>query len=215
MSTPLHHFCNREFLEEIEELFERNVLVLMLDGSAVFGRITRIDDCVVTILPALGITGYYAPAFPAVQFRPPNGTLVSPLDVTEVNIDVCDIVAVIEGPFVISPLAEVMSIRMDDTPSTTSPSPERRSDSLEEELREMEGQNIGVATLGGWMFSGQLGEVEDCVLLIGAATVNFPPIFIFGAIEVFGPAFPGGVVVLIGNFRAWVNLKTVVQVLVP
>lgn len=217
MNTPLHHFCNREFIEELDELIDRNVLLLMIDGSAVFGRISRICDCVVTVVPAIGITGYYGQAFPFVQFRPPNGTLTNPLEVSEVNIDVCDIAAAIEGPFVLSPLVtvNVNGIRADETPLTTIPSPERRIDDLEEILHEFEGQNIGVATLGGWSFTGQLGEVEDCIVLIGTATANFPPTIVIGTLVVFGPAFPGGVIVLVGNFRAWVNLKAVVQVLVP
>lgn len=215
MNTPLHHFCNREFIEELEELIERNVLLLMLDGSAVFGRISRICDCVVTVLPALGINGYYGPAFPFVQLRPPNGNLANPLEVSEVNIDACDIAAAVEGPFVLSPLVTVNGIRAIETPLTANPSSERRVKDLEDQLREFEGQNIGVATLGGWTFAGMFSEVEDCIALIGPATTNFPPLIILGALVIFGPAFPGGRIVLVGNFRAWVNVKTIVQVLVP
>ncbi|MPN21023.1 hypothetical protein SDC9_168402 [bioreactor metagenome] len=215
MSTPLHHFCNREFTEELEELVERNVLLFMLDGSVIFGRITRFCDCVATILPAIGINGYYGQAFPFVQFRPPNGTLFAPLTISEVDVDVCNIAAVIEGPFVLSPLAVVNGFRVGKTPLTATSFPERKVDSLEEELKELEGQNIGVSTLGGWTFGGQLGDVDDCIVLIGSATTNFPPALVIGSVVVFGPAFPGGSIVLTGNFHAWINLKAVVQVLLP
>lgn len=98
MSIPLHHFCNREFLEELVELKERNVLLLLVDGNAVFGRISRIDDGVVMILPALGITG-----LTLVQFRPPNPTAPIIL-VSQVFIDWCNIAHVVEGSFVVSPI---------------------------------------------------------------------------------------------------------------
>lgn len=215
MGTPLHHFCNQEFIEEIEELVERNVLVFMLDGSVLFGRITRVCDCVVTIMPAIGINNYYGSAFPFIEFRPPNGTLAVPLAVSEVEVDACNIAAVIEGPFVLSPLAAVNGIMVRNAPLTATSYPERRLHSLVEELKEVEGQNIGVTTLGGWTFSGQLGDVDECIILIGSATVNFPPALILGTVVVFGPAFPGGAIVLTGNFHAWINSKSVVQVLLP
>lgn len=101
MSTPLHHFCNREFLEEVNDLKERNVLLLMIDGSAVFGRLAccNRDDCVVRIVPATGIAGVLG-----VLFRPPAETLVAPIIVNEIYIDVCDIAHIIEGPFIVPPI---------------------------------------------------------------------------------------------------------------
>jgi hypothetical protein len=101
MSEPMHHFCNREFIEELMELRERNVLLLLIDGSAVFGRVVNCCecDCVVRLLPPIGITG-----ITNVVFHPSNPTMTTSILVGEVFIDVCDIAHIIEGPFVVSPL---------------------------------------------------------------------------------------------------------------
>lgn len=233
-TTPLHHLCNREFVEQLCDLRDRNVLLLMVDGSAVFGRIARIDDCVLSVVPPVGVT-----ALNFVQFRPPNGTLPLPLIVSQIFIDVCDIAHVIEGPFVFSPLfpliglggmvtAEaavppaVQSIVEQITTGTqglrnepSSVIPGRQQCELLEELDELEGQNIAITTLGGWTIGGQLGEVDDCVSLISTGTSIFPPIVFLGVVLVFGPAFPLGFIVLLGTFRVWSNLKTLTQVILP
>lgn len=113
MSIPLHHFCNREFLEELVELKERNVLLLLVDGSAVFGRISRIDDGVVMVLPALGIAG-----LTLVQFRPPSPVLPTIL-VSQVFIDWCNIAHVVEGSFLVSPIPTVTAAVAPAAPPAT------------------------------------------------------------------------------------------------
>ncbi|MGI6091606.1 MAG: hypothetical protein GX348_11435 [Veillonellaceae bacterium] len=240
-NTPLHHFCNREFVKQLCDLQDRNVLLLMVDGSAVFGRIARIDDCVLSVVPPVGVT-----ALNFVQFRPPNGTLPLPLILSQIFIDVCDIAHAIEGPFVFSPLfplhlpggigpngvdaagtqipPAVQSIIEQITTGTgaqgfrSEPSaalPGRQQHELLEELCDLEGQNIAITTLGGWTIGGQLGEVDDCVSLISTGTSIFPPIVFLGVVLVFGPAFPLGFIVLLGTFRVWSNLKTLTQVILP
>lgn len=240
-NTPLHHFCNREFVEQLCDLQDRNVLLLMVDGSAVFGRIARIDDCVLSVVPPIGVT-----ALNFVQFRPPNGTLPLPLILSQMFIDVCDIAHVIEGPFIFSPLfpflfpgalgaADGAAVGTPVPPAVQSiieqittgaqgqglrsePSaaiPGRQQRELLEELCELEGQNIAITTLGGWTIGGQLGEVDDCVALISTGTSIFPPIVFLGVVLVFGPAFPLGFIVLLGTFRVWSNLKTLTQVILP
>lgn len=236
-NTPLHHLCNREFVEQLCDLRDRNVLLLMVDGSAVFGRIARIDDFVLSVVPPVGVT-----ALNFVQFRPPNPTLPLPLIVSQIFIDVCDIAHVIEGPFVISPLlsligltastaeaasettmpAAVQSIVKQITEGTSGLRSEpstilagRQQCELIEELEDLEGQNIAITTLGGWTIGGQLGEVCDCVSVISTGTSIFPPIVFLGVVLVFGPAFPLGFIVLIGTFRVWSNLRTLTQVILP
>lgn len=232
-NTPLHHLCNREFVEQLCELQDRNVLLLMVDGSAVFGRIARIDDCVLSVVPPVGVT-----ALNFVQFRPPNGTLPLPLILSQIFIDVCNIAHVIEGPFIFSPLfpiigpgaaaagiavpPQVQAIAEQITAGTqglrNDPSAVvagRQQCELIEELEDLEGQNIAITTLGGWTIGGQLGEVDDCVALISTGTSIFPPIVFLGVVLVFGPAFPFGFIVLLGTFRVWSNLKTLTQVILP
>lgn len=232
-NTPLHHLCNREFVEQLCELQDRNVLLLMVDGSAVFGRIARIDDCVLSVVPPVGVT-----ALNFVQFRPPNGTLPLPLILSQIFIDVCNIAHVIEGPFIFSPLfpiigpgaaaagitvpPQVQAIAEQITAGTqglrNDPSAAvagRQQCELIEELEDLEGQNIAITTLGGWTIGGQLGEVDDCVALISTGTSIFPPIVFLGVVLVFGPAFPFGFIVLLGTFRVWSNLRTLTQVILP
>lgn len=232
-NTPLHHLCNREFVEQLCDLRDRNVLLLMVDGSAVFGRIARIDDCVLSVVPPVGVT-----ALNFVQFRPPNPTLPLPLIVSQIFIDVCDIAHVIEGPFVISPLLALIGSAITATGTTISPAVQsivqqitegtgaqrnapaaavagRQQCELIEELEELEGQNIAITTLGGWTIGGQLGEVDDCVSVISTGTSIFPPIVFLGVVLVFGPAFPLGFTVLLGTFRVWSNLRTLTEVILP
>lgn len=230
-NTPLHHLCNREFVKELCDLRDRNVLLLMVDGSAVFGRVGHIDDCVLSVVPPVGVT-----ALNFVQFRPPNPTLPLPLIVSQLFIDVCDIAHVIEGPFIVSPLLPILgclgtngiasdtvqsivsqitqgnqAMRTEPTVAAT----DRTQRELLEELCDLEGQNIAITTLGGWTIGGQLGEVDDCVSVISSGTSVFPPIVFLGVVLVFGPAFPLGFIVLIGTFRVWSNLKTLTQVILP
>lgn len=86
---------------------------------------------------------------------------------------------------------------------------------LIEELQDLESQNIGIVNLGGWIIGGQLGEVDDCVSIMGVGTTAFAPLIVLGAVNIFGPAFPGGAISLVGTFRVWNNLQTLTQVLRP
>lgn len=97
-STPLHHFCNREFAQELCDLLERNVILLMVDGSAALGRISNIDDGVLRLLPPIGIL-IGGVALGTVLFRPPNDNLIFSVATGELLVDVCDIAHVVEGSF--------------------------------------------------------------------------------------------------------------------
>lgn len=215
-NTPLPHLCNREFVCEIETLRERNVLLLLVDGTAVFGRIGRIFDCVISIVPPIGITGLNL-----VQLLPPNTSLGVTLLVSQILIDLCNVAHVIEGPFLTSPLTPVIAASADPSAAqstartTSAPVTIRPQRELLDELCDLDGQNLGITTLGGWTILGVLGEVDDCVSLISSATTSFPPLFVIGAVTILGPAFPAGIIVLFGTFRVWSNLKTLTQVILP
>lgn len=214
-NTPLHHFCNKEFVCEIEDLRERNVLLLLIDGSAIFGRIGRIEDCVISMVPPIGVT-----ALNLVQLRPPNPTLAIPILVSQILVDLCDVAHVVEGPFITSPLtlcadAAVTAAGAQHTRNASTPVATRPQCELLDELEDLEAQNIGITTVGGWSILGVLGEVDDCVSLISSSTTAFPPLFFIGAVTVLGPAFPGGLIVLFGTFRVWSNLKALTQVILP
>jgi hypothetical protein len=218
MDTPLHCYCNRELAQELRGLRDRNVLLLLIDGSAVFGRLGRLEDRVITVLPAVGIVGVTA-----VRFRPPNPTLPG-VDIllSEFLVDVCNIAIVVEGPFVFPPISETGKLASGGKyggkyGGNVKPGKAmiRQQSVLIEELEELEGQNVGVVIIGGWVIGGQLGEVSDCVALFGPGTTAAPLLITLGAVNVFGPALCGGVQPMVGTFRAWVNLLALTGLLLP
>jgi hypothetical protein len=92
---------------------------------------------------------------------------------------------------------------------------ERQQHELVRQLRELEGQNLGIATLGGWVIGGQMGEMRHCVSVIGSANTTFAPLITIGAVNIFGPALDGGSIALVGTFRVWSNIRALTQVLRP
>ncbi len=221
VDTPLHHFCNRELVETLLEFRERNVLFLLIDGTAIFGRVGRFDDCVISVVPPVGCG-----SLNLVQYRPPNPTLACPLLVSQILVDVCNIAHIVEGPFLFAPLttplpppgfADAASIVPAAVQSArTAVAGERPQRELVCELEELEGQNVAIATLGGWIIAGQLGEVRRrCISVISTATTFFPPFFFIGFVTIFGPVFPGGFSVFPGTFRVWSNLRALTEVVLP
>lgn len=215
MDTPLHHYCNRELAAEIRQLRERNVFLLLIDGSAVFGRMGRLDDNLVNILPAIGIG-----CVSSVRFRPPNPTLPSvDILVSEFVVDVCNIAVIIEGPFVFPPISETgkMPTGKYSYPPNKAGKAQitRQQCELISELAEFEGQNVGVVLIGGWVIGGQLGDVLECVAVFGPGTSASPLLITLGSLNVFGPALVGGLQPMVGTFRAWVNLKALTGMLIP
>jgi len=216
METPLHHYCNRELALQLRELRDRNVMLLLVDGSAVFGRLGRLDDCVINVLPAVGI-----PGVSAVRFRPPNPTLPG-VDIllSEFLVDVCDIAAAIEGPFIFPPICEggkpPVGKYTYGPPKPKSVKPMvRQQCALVGELEEFEGQNVGVILIGGWVVGGLLGECSECLAVFGPGTTAAPLLITLGVVNVFGPALVGGGQPMVGTFRAWMNLKALTGVLIP
>ncbi len=215
MDSPLHHYANRELAVELRQLRDRNVLMLLIDGSAVFGRLGRLDDNIVTVLPAVAIAGVTA-----VRFRPPNPTLPGvDILVSQFLVDICDIAGVVEGPFVFPPISEtgkaVSGGKYGSQQAKTGKNMNRQQSEMIEELAELEGQNTGVVVVGGWVIGGQLGEVFDCVAVFGPGTSASPLLVTLGAVNVFGPALVGGVQPMVGTFRVWVNLRALTGVLIP
>ncbi len=215
MDSPLHHYANRELASELRQLRDRNVLLLLIDGSAVFGRLGRLDDNAITVLPAVSITGVTM-----VRFRPPNPTLPGvDILVSEFIVDVCDIAAIVEGPFVFPPISETGKPagggKYNALQTKQGKTMVRQQSEMIDELSDFEGQAVGVVIVGGWVIGGQLGEVFDCVAVFGPGTTSSPLLITLGAINVFGPALVGGVQPMVGTFRTWVNLLALTGLLIP
>lgn len=216
LDTPLHHFCNRDLAIALRQLRDRNVLVMFVDGSVAFGRLGRLDDCLLNILPAVGI-----PCVNTVRFRPPNPTLPGvDILVSELVVDVCNVAGVVEGPFVFPPISEtgkVASIPKAPPPKmkVAKPPMTRQHSELIEELAEFEGQNVGVILVGGWVVGGMVGEVSECVCIFGPGTSSSPLLITLGVVNIFGPPLVGGVQPMVGTFRVWVNLRAMTGLLLP
>jgi hypothetical protein len=217
MVVGSHQLCNREFCRALRDLRGFNILALIADGSAVFGRLEAIDDWVAFILPAAGITGVVT-----VRYRPPSVPLVPDILLSEMLVDVCDIVAVIEGPYLVSPLSKSDAQLVGALPVETKaavmvkPNMTRQQQTLVDVIDDFSGQNLGLLLLGGWVIAGQVGDMCDYLTLTGPSTVtSVPPLLILGSLNIFGPALEGGALNLYGTYRALANLKTMLGTMFP
>lgn len=104
MSSVLSHHCNPCFITELNELVDMNVLLLMVDGSAAYGRLaTTSTRNVLRLVQPVGAQ------FPpnvrnGVVFHPANPEANPPLILAQILIDACDIAVVIWGTFPFVPL---------------------------------------------------------------------------------------------------------------
>jgi len=220
MVVGSHQFCNRDFCRALKDLLGFNVLLLLLDGSAVFGRLEAIDDWVVYVLPAAGVTGVVT-----VRYRPPNVAFVPDILLSEMLVDLCDIIAVVEGPYLASPLSkgDAAIVAAASAPNLTPKQSAkanmtytRQQQTLVDVLEDFQAQNIGLLLMGGWVIAGQVGGTDDCVALIGPATVTSTSQFlVLGGLNIFGPALDGGALTLYGTYRSLVNLKTMMGTMFP
>lgn len=243
MSGALSQFCNRGFMEQLCQLEDMNVLLLMIDGSAAFGRIASSsgNKRILRLVQPVGVT-FPVGVTNGVVFRPANPDLAAPIILAQAWIDVCDIAFVFWGTFPTIPLFTVAlgafqsgSGSSAGNASTTANAGTRIEEerqgfnfgfnnnginqgalcALIEELRELTVRNVSLVTLGGWTVTGQLGQVFDCVALINPATATIPFVATIGTISISGPAIPGGALIIPAPVSAWVNLATLTQILQP
>ena len=210
--TPLYQYGNKHLIEKLGKLKNRDVLLLLLDGSATFGRIDRIDDWVVTILPTTSI-----PDQGFVQLRATGSSLAAdPILASQLFIDSRNIIHIVEGPFTLSPLSTITTPN-DQTARTEAsvPIPGRQYCKLIEELQELAGQNVAISTLGGWTIGGKLVEIEHSLSLIHIGDSLLPPLIIPNTITIFGSVFPLGLRLSINTVKIWSNLKALTQVILP
>lgn len=215
--TTFYHYSNQQFIEKLGKLKDRNVLLLFGDGSAAFGCIGRIDDWVVTLLPAINITDLNF-----VQLRSTGSSLADdPILTSQLFIDSRDIIHIVEGPFIVPPLR---AIATSDHPSINDqiarteasvPIPGRQYCKLAEELQELAGQNVAIATLGGWTIGGKIVEIDHSLSLINIGDSLLPPLIIPNAVTIFGSVFPLGLRLSMNTVRIWSNLKALTQVILP
>lgn len=208
-------FCNSEFLLEVLERLDNNVLILLVDGSLAFGWIGEADDCVLKVFPPINTVGTAqavyrpAPAVPNVQDILANKVLLE-----------CENVAqVIFGPFPVLPFG------LSDSPITRNVYPARIKNisngschdlgKITEAADRLEGKNAGIATLGSWRTGGKLLEIHDCSILLTAGSEAISPLIAPGAITVFGLALPAGGIVLSGAYHNVINIVALTGVVNP
>lgn len=95
---------NSFFARQIRDLVDMNVLLLMADGTAAFGRLASANNrAIFRLVPPVGLT------FPSginagVVFRPANPNLPCPQIIAQLLIDICDVAFIVWGNFLTIPL---------------------------------------------------------------------------------------------------------------
>ncbi|WP_094602947.1 hypothetical protein SPSIL_025570 [Sporomusa silvacetica DSM 10669] len=164
---------NECLIRELEHELNTDVLLFGFDGIVYFGNLQKVDDCRIAFL---------SPAIEAdsnVEILSPGGEVV---DVRFLNLDLWQIVAKATGvktsPFDNghSPGLAVSS----EATQRTEASERQESHELICLLKRMIGDLVVITTLGGFIFQGTLGNVDDELAFISVD-------------EIFGPATSSGI----------------------
>lgn len=162
---------NECLIKELEHELNTDVLLFGFDGIVYFGNLQKIDDCRVAFL---------SPAIEAdsnVEILSPGGEVV---DVRFLNLDLWQIVAKATG---------VKTSPFDNGPGLNAAAEDnQRIEATERQesreliclLRRMIGDLVVITTLGGFVFQGTLGNVDDELAFISVD-------------EIFGPATSSGI----------------------
>lgn len=161
---------NEALIRELDNEFNTDVLLFGVDGFIYFGNLQGIDDCRVALL---------SPAIKAVtrdvQILSPGGELVR---VDFLRVDLWTIVA--KGTAIAhDPL--VCSKDSGSDPSHRELTDERQeSHLLIRQLCRMIGDEVVITTLGGFLFEGTLGAIDDELAILKVE-------------DIFGPATNSGI----------------------
>ncbi|MBP2659489.1 MAG: hypothetical protein H6Q69_2521 [Firmicutes bacterium] len=163
---------NECLIKELEHELNTDVLLFGFDGIVYFGNLQKIDDCRVAFL---------SPAIEAdsnVEILSPGGEVV---DVRFLNLDLWQIVAKATGVKT-SPFVTTTTTATAQTEATQRTEASERQESRELIclLKRMIGDLVVITTLGGFVFQGTLGNVDDELAFISVD-------------EIFGPATSSGI----------------------
>lgn len=155
---------NQSLIKELECELNTDVLLFGADGFIYFGNLQGIDDCRIALL---------SPAIKAeskdVQILSPGGELRR---VDFLRVDLWIIVA--KGTAIVNdPIA--YSNAAAPTTQRTVTDERQESHHLIRQLCRMIGDNVVITTLGGFLFEGTLGDIDDELAIIKVD-------------EIFGPA---------------------------
>ncbi|HWR44450.1 hypothetical protein [Sporomusa sp.] len=166
---------NECLIRELERELNTDILLFGFDGFVFFGNLQRIEDCRV---------GFLTPAIEAesnVEILSPGGEIV---DVRFLQVDLWQIVAKATG-VKSSPFNTSSDDCHDDNGSREEPERNEAAERQESHdliciLRRMIGDEVVITTLGGFLFQGILGDVDDELAFISVC-------------EIFGPATSSGI----------------------
>jgi small nuclear ribonucleoprotein (snRNP)-like protein len=163
---------NECLIRELEHELNTDVLLFGFDGIVYFGNLQKIEDCRVAFL---------SPAIEAesnVEILSPGGEVV---DVRFLQLDLWQIVAKATGVKT-SPFDNGHGLTGDAAGATqrTEESERQESHTLICVLKRMIGDEVVITTLGGFVFQGTLGNVDDELAFISVD-------------EIFGPATSSGI----------------------
>ena len=156
---------NEALIKELLCELNTDVLLFGVDGFIYFGNIQGIDDCRIALL---------SPAIKAetrdVQILSPGGELVR---VDFLRVDLWTIVAkataIVNDPIAYSKVSSTTETQRDEIEGR------QESHHLIRQLCRMIGDEVVITTLGGFLFQGTLGAVDDELAIIKVD-------------EIFGPA---------------------------
>ena len=181
--------ANRRLIKELEREYNTDVLLFGVDGFTYFGNLQAIDDCRIAILT------------PAINAETSNVEILTPggdlREVSFLRLDLWTIVG--KGTGIASDPIDPPATATKPTAAPQRTEPERQeSHHLIQQLCRMIGDCVAITTLGGFLFDGILGAVDDELAIL---TVE----------EVFGPG--NGSSISGSNVRsAVVNLEAITSV---
>ncbi|HMM23007.1 MAG TPA: hypothetical protein PKA10_20045 [Selenomonadales bacterium] len=163
---------NHCLIRELSRELNTDVLLFGFDGFTYFGNLQAIDDCRIAVLN------------PAIEAETSNVEILTPGgDVHEVKfirVDLWQIVAkgtsIVTDPLVCSqgapfPLADQV---IDGVREEEEAVERQESHNLICQLDRMIGDDVVIATLGGFLFEGVLSEVEDRLAILSVDDIFVP-----------------------------------------
>lgn len=157
---------NNALIRELQRELNTDVLLFGVDGFIYFGNLQGIDDCRIALLsPAINAETN------AVEILTPGGELQR---VNFLRIDLWTIVAkgtgVVNDP--ITPLTLATKEEQRDQP--TEIDERQESHQLIRLLCRMIGDNVAITTLGGFLFAGTLGDINDELAILAVEDILGP-----------------------------------------
>lgn len=165
---------NECLIRELQRELNTDVLLFGFDGMVYFGNLQKIDDCRIALLTAA------IEAESDVEILSPGGELVN---VRFLHVDLWQIIAKATGVKT-DPFENGESLSAAQLPQSSkrveTTTERQESHELIQTLKRMVGDEVVITTLGGFLFQGVLGDVDDELAFISVE-------------EILGPATSSGI----------------------